>query len=122
MTRINVGIPPKNLPRELLIAEHREITRIPNAVKSGKAKIENIPKKFKLGTGHVKFFYTRLGYLKKRYEELYNECMNREYNVTDKSDAFSDLPECYMGDYTPTDEDKQLIIERIRSKGKFDVG
>lgn len=121
MTRINVGIPPKKLPRQLLIAEHREITRIPNAVKSGKAKIKNIPDKFKLGQGHVKFFYTKLGYLKKRYEELYKECVARNYNVTNKSDAFSSLPEECMGDYTPSDEDRQLIIERIKSKGKFDV-
>lgn len=26
-----------------------------------------------------------------------------------------------MGDYIPTDEDRQLVVERINSKGKFDV-
>ena len=60
MTRINVAIPVEELTREHLISEHREIKRIPNMIKSGRAKIKNIPPKFKLGPGHVKFFYDKL--------------------------------------------------------------
>ena len=33
MTRINVGILPKELSNKHLIAEHREIKRIPNCIK-----------------------------------------------------------------------------------------
>ena len=33
MTRINVGIPPAELTGKHLIAEHREIKRIPNCIK-----------------------------------------------------------------------------------------
>lgn len=119
MTRINVGIDPRELPDKLLIAEHREITRVPNVVASGKAKLENIPPRFTLGTGHVKFFYTRLAYLQKRYSLLLAECRRRGFQVTDKSSAFekkentSDL----FNDYQETIDDRQLIIERIRSKG-----
>jgi deoxyribonuclease (pyrimidine dimer) len=119
MTRINVGIAPAELPNKLLIAEHREITRIPNAIKTGRAKIKDIPQEFTLGAGHVKFFYTRLLFLKKRYSELYRECKAREFQVTDKSDSFLNLPEELTIDYEPTDKDRQLLIERIQSKGFF---
>ena len=60
MTRINAGIPPAELTNKHLIAEHREIKRIPNCIAKGKYKMEGIPDKFKLGTGHVKFFYNKL--------------------------------------------------------------
>ena len=63
MTRINVGIPPAELVNQHLIAEHREIKRIPNCIAKGKYNMDGIPDKFKLGTGHVKFFYNKLLYL-----------------------------------------------------------
>lgn len=117
MTRINVGIDPKELPNKLLLAEHREITRIPNAIKTNRAKIVDIPKEFTLGSGHVKFFYTKLIYLKKRYEALYQECVDRSFNVKDKSDSFNGLPQEVMFDYQPMQRDRELLIERITSKG-----
>lgn len=58
MTRINLGVPVRNLTDEHLLAEHREIKRIPNAylvaLRSG--SIDKVPKKFCLGRGHVLFF------------------------------------------------------------------
>ena len=74
MTRINVGIPVVELTRQHLIAEHREIKRVPNAIKNGRYSLHNQPNTFTLGKGHVKFFYTRLLYLQNRYEDLYDEC------------------------------------------------
>jgi deoxyribonuclease (pyrimidine dimer) len=91
MTRINVSIPPKELTNKHLIAEHREIKRIPNIVASGRAVLKNIPDEFKLGTGHVKFFYNKLEYLRKRYEELYQECLNRNFKVTYYGNAWDVL-------------------------------
>lgn len=117
MTRINVGIDPSELPDKLLIAEHREITRIPNAVHAKRAKMINLPKTFTLGKGHVKFFYDKMFYLEKRYKNLYAECRRRGFNVTDKKSAFYNLPEKCLHDYIPTMRDRQLIIERIQSKG-----
>lgn len=120
MTRINVGIEPQELPDKLLLAEHREITRIPNAIKSKRAKLAGIPEVFTLGSGHVKFFYTRLLYLKKRYDSLYQECLKRQFKVTDRSNSFSGLPADVMVDYIPTTRDRDLLIERIESRG-FDL-
>lgn len=112
-----MGIEPWELPKKLLLAEHREITRIPNTVKSGRAKIKNIPPTFRLGTGHVKFFYDKLLYLKKRYDSLYDECIVRELNITSKHDSFSGINIELMNDYQATPIDRQLLIDRIRSKG-----
>jgi hypothetical protein len=117
MTRINVGIRPIELPNKLLIAEHREITRIPNAVKSGRAIVKNIPPRFTLGTGHVKFFYDKLGYLARRYQSLYLECITRHFAVTNKLDSFNFLPANLFQDYTETEEDRAMLISRIHSKG-----
>ena len=118
MTRINVGVLPIELPSKLLLAEHREITRIPNAIKSGRANLsQSLPTKFTLNAGHVKFFYNRCLYLKNRYVALYNECIKRGFNVTNKLTAFEDLPQKALGDYKPDIEDRQLIIDRIESKG-----
>lgn len=117
MTRINLGIKASELPNKLLLAEHREIKRIPNTIKSGKAKIKDIPEKFTLGKGHVKFFYTRLGYLKKRYIELRQECLNRGFNITDYEDTFEGISEALFNDYDPSEYDRKLLIERIESKG-----
>lgn len=119
MTRINVGIDPKELPDKLLLAEHREITRIPNAIASGRFNLDGVPRRFTLGTGHVKFFYLKIAYLLSRYNMLYRECIRRGFNVTPKHNAFSPdrIPLDHFGQYTPTYNDRKLIRSRIESKG-----
>jgi deoxyribonuclease (pyrimidine dimer) len=118
MTRINVGIPPSELNDKHLIAEAREIKRVPNCVAKGRYNLNSQPKEFTLGKGHVSFFYSRLGYLKKRYEELYTECKKRGFNVQYYGDAWNNIPSHLMGDYTPSDTDRQLIRERISERLK----
>ena len=115
MTRINVGIHPQELPTKLLIAEHREITRIPNLVKH-KKYATNWPPMFTLGRGHVKFFYSRLRFLRRRYIALYEECMRRGLDVENKISAFDDIPPWLNNDYTPTLHDRELVLSRMREK------
>ena len=117
MTRINT-IPPQELCDKHLMAEIREITRIPNTIKSGKARIEGIPGTFRLGPGHVKFFYDKIRYLEKRYKQLYNECLYRGFNVQDNSGSFKGIPIELMNDWTPTHESVSLIKERLEEKFK----
>lgn len=116
ITRINAGIPVQDLSRQHLIAEHREITRIPNAIKAGRFSMNGQPAEFKLGQGHVKFFYDKLGYLKGRYMSLYLECRRRGYNVTNKMDAFVGIDPQYMGHYTPTPEAISIVKQRIKER------
>ena len=117
MTRINVRILPQELPDKLLLAELREICRIPRTIQSGRAKLDNIPKRFSLNKGHVKWFYDKNGYTLRRYKELRLEALKRGFNVQDFSDAWNDLPQHLMGDFSPTPEDRQLLIERITERG-----
>lgn len=116
MTRINAGIDPARLKDRQLLAEHREIKRIPNNIKNGKAIIKDIPPTFRLGTGHVKFFYDKLSFLRKRYVDLYIECIHRGFKVTNYMQAFLDLPLELMNDYNPTDECIEIITQRLTEK------
>lgn len=118
MTRINAGIAPKQLSNKHLIAEHREIKRIPNCISKGKFNLNGQPKEFTLGTGHVKFFYDKLLYLKNRYESLYEECIKRGFNVTYYGEAWNGVPSEFMNDYTPTDRDIKIIKQRILERTK----
>lgn len=113
MTRINAHIPPVNLCDQHLLAEHREIVRIPNTIKSGKAKIDKIPDTFKLGSGHVKFFYNKLLYLKNRYNILYDECVKRGFNVTNYSESFDDLDDILYNDWCGDIKSNNIVKERI---------
>lgn len=117
MTRVNVGILPKELSNQLLIAELREIKRIPNCIKSGRFNLKNVPEKFTLGTGHVSFFYNKIGYLKKRYKSLYEEAISRKLNVQDFSDSFEGISEKFMNDYSETETDRNILLKRFEEKG-----
>jgi len=116
MTRINVGIPPAELINQHLIAEHREIKRIPNCIAKGKYNMDGIPDKFKLGTGHVKFFYNKLLYLKNRYISLYNECVKRGFNVQNYISAWDNVPKELMNNYKVSAKDIKIIRERINER------
>tara|TARA_R110000782_G_scaffold25502_1_gene66242 strand:+ start:244 stop:630 length:387 start_codon:yes stop_codon:yes gene_type:complete len=116
MTRINVAIKPIELTDKHLMAEHREIKRIPNCVAKGRYNMKGQPSEFTLGTGHVKFFYDKLAYLKNRYESLYSECIKRGFNVQYYGNAWNNVPKEMMGDYSPTEHDRSIIIERINER------
>ena len=116
MTRINCGIPPAELTSKHLLAEHREIKRIPNVVRKRKIDVKQIPNQFKLGTGHVKFFYNKLFYLHKRYNEIHQECLQRGFKVTNFNSSFEDIPLYLYGDYTPTEKDKSIVRDRINQR------
>lgn len=117
MTRINAGIPPKELTDQHLLAEHREIKRMPAVFVKNLNPI-GIPKKFTLGTGHVKFFVDKGKYTLKRYKLLYAECIKRGFEVTDYShnwEVYEEHPD-YNKDYKETSEAVELLIERITER------
>jgi len=116
MTRINVGVKPIELTNKHLMAEHREVKRVPNCVAKGRYNLNNAPKEFTLGKGHISFFYSRLGYLKKRYEELYAECIRRKINVQYYGGAWDNVPKELMNDYEPQERDRQIIMKRIKER------
>jgi deoxyribonuclease (pyrimidine dimer) len=120
MTRINAGIKPIHLCNKHLLAEHREIKRIPNVLSNKPhllESIDDIPTEFTLGKGHVRFFYDKLGYLHSRYFAIYEECKRRGFNVEFYGEAF----DRYQGtrlynDYQPTLNGIILISARINER------
>jgi len=117
MTRINVGIPPAELVNQHLLAEHREIKRIPNCVAKGKYNMDGMPERFKLGTGHVKFFYNKGKYLSNRYDKLITEMKRRRMNP-DPSRKFKreQWPDEMYNDWQPNDHDKKIVELRIKQR------
>lgn len=114
MTRINSSINPIELCDAHLLAEHREIKRIPNTIKSGKAVIKNIPESFRLGAGHVKYYYNKLEYLHKRYKLLYLECKDRGFNVQNYNSCFENLPQHLYNDWTEDENTRKIVVEIIK--------
>lgn len=121
MTRINV-VHPTELCDQHLLAEHRELTRIPNTVVRGKFSLEGQPEDYKLGEGHVRFFFNRLGFLYDRYQLLHKECLRRGFNVTYRWPT-DPLPEELCKGYEPTVfalvANRERIAERMPAKFRF---
>lgn len=116
MTRINANIDPKNLIDQHLLAEYREMVRIPNAVNKDYAKaiaaIKNAPKSFKLGTGHVVFHYDKLQYLHKRFNAIKAELTKRNIQNNMEDDMFHNLPQDLYNDVDLTYAN-HIVMERI---------
>lgn len=117
MTRINSSINVKLLTDEHLLAEHREIKRLPAVYKKHIERSESfskLPNEFVLGAGHVLFFINKGQFTLARYLELYTECLNRGFKVEDYSQNWL----CYniLNDYIPTDKENTLLIERITDR------
>jgi deoxyribonuclease (pyrimidine dimer) len=123
MTRINAGIPPAELCDQHCNGEKFEITRIPNTILRGKAKTsqDNIPETFSLSTGHVKFFYNKILYLKKRYLALCQELKYRGFIVNIDTTPFDQIEKLHphlFNDWEETDEASQILRQRIDEKLK----
>ena len=122
MTRINI-VPPNELTDQHLIAEYREITMVPAALKrtllsKGGLRKNKISTHYTLNTGHVYFFYNKGKYLHRRYDELIREMRLRGFTADPKRvfpyEIFMDNG--LYEDWIPTIEDYKIIRERIRQK------
>lgn len=119
MTRVNSAIPVEHLTDEHLLAEHREIKRIPALFAKTNKAILRIPTKFCLGTGHVKFFFNKMSFIFDRYLALYYECKKRGFDIQYYGDNWFDSQKTlmpYWHGYSPTREEKKLLIERITER------
>ena len=120
MTRINI-INPNELTDQHLIAEYREIfmvgSSLQRSLKSKNWNPKDIPIKFTLNTGHVKFFYDKGKYLSNRYDMLREE-MKARGMTPDVTRVFKkeQWPDELWNDWTPTLEDYKLIRQRIEER------
>lgn len=121
MTRINSNLDPKTLKRMHLLAEIREITMIPAALRRSlrtrtiKDILASIPKKFTLNKGHVTFFFDKQTFLLDRFIQLADEMERRGYKP-DRSriNAFYGLPAEFYKSWIPTEEDNNIVRTRIK--------
>lgn len=125
MTRINVVLPSR-LSDKHLGAEYRELPRVFDLVRRAAARGERPsdprnPLEYKLGQGHVRFFYPRLGFIWARYRALCRECLarGRRVNYGNPEDLRHDIPQEWFGQWTPTPEAIRLNEARILERGGF---
>lgn len=122
MTRINL-VPPSDLSDAHLVAEYREIMRLPgnlNKSLNRKAKpfsMSEIPDSYTLGSGHVKFFYDKMEFLDTRFKSLVVEMGRRGFKASfADTDVFKSCPSRFYNDYTPTTEEISINVSRIRER------
>ena len=120
MTRINI-VPPNELTDQHLIAEYREITMVPAALKrtllsKGGLRKNKISTHYTLNTGHVYFFYNKGKYLHNRYDKLVREMRNRGFSPSnDRPFPFQVFNDNGLyNDWKPTMEDYKVIRERMK--------
>lgn len=113
MTRINTIDVPWLTDQHLLV-EYREITRISNVARPLTPAEEAEITSYRLGAGHMKFFYDKGIFLYERCEDLYRECVARGFNVQRKIYTLHD--EGLNNDWHPTAEDHAISRTRLEEK------
>lgn len=120
MTRINI-IPVKKISNKQLMAEYHESIRVFSYVLKSKKIPEDIPSRYCLGKGHVKFFFNKIPYLLNRYKEINKELINRGYclnnetflkNLEKGKLALQKYPEIQVSNWVPSLE--EMVINQAR--------
>jgi deoxyribonuclease (pyrimidine dimer) len=113
MTRINT-IDVRFLTDQHLRAEYLEYMFAVDVIyKSFRSrKLDGIPAKYVLGTGHILFFKDKLLYLKNRHERIKEELRHRGFRLNLTLD-FRDLPTFLFNDWMPSLEDIITNFDRV---------
>lgn len=118
MTRINI-VSVKEISNKQLMAEYHESIRVFSYVLKSKKIPEDIPTRYCLGKGHVKFFFNKIPYLLKRYKEINKEltsrgqCLNNETflkNLEKGKLALQKYPEIQRNNWIPSHE--EMVINQ----------
>ena len=124
MTRINAAIKPFELTDQHLFAEYREIMRIPSVLKKrveSKHKMNDIPMKFTLNAGHVKFFLNKGEYIYKRFFQIIEELEKRGINFSIREPESFEFyktsdSKTYFNDWEETDIARYLLLDRLNDR------
>lgn len=113
MTRINV-IPPQQLCDQHLLAEYRELPRAFTLSKNNPKA--HIPPTYRLGPGHVTFFYDKLRWLRNRHRSITEELTRRGF-IVKMTEPLPTLEDVSENDWMPSKEsikiNKMRILERL---------
>lgn len=122
MTRINV-VDPETLTNKHLLAEYRELPRIFGYVKKLQEKgltpsDVDIPDRYVLGKGHVKFFTNKCSFLVQRQKRIIKELSRRGYTLsyTNVESMVDGIKKEWNNEYYPTDEDIKINVGRIEDR------
>ena len=119
MTRINL-VHPSELSRQHLLAETHEITRVFALARKAQYGMHHVkqPEVYTLGTGHVKYFYNRLGFITERYSLLCDELRARGYNCNQipKEELHKGIESNMFFGYSPTEQALAINRERIKER------
>lgn len=119
MTRINL-VPVEELIDKHLIAEYRELPRIFKLAR----ECYPFPKKYCLGTGHMRFFYNKLLFLYKRQVLITNEMQRRGFTTNYKPETLKELntDKVLWNDWVPTTEEIQINKDRLEQRKREILG
>lgn len=111
-------MPVQELTDEHLRGEYKELPRVFTYVRTGKADLKDIPLSYRMGKGHVKFFYNKLLYLVLRFNDLIDEMEARGFNLNEElyNKILNDAMQCpkeLLNNWTPTKEALTINRERI---------
>lgn len=113
MTRINC-VPPNELTNKHLVAEYRELPRVRHAYPRKTAP--TIPATYRMGKGHVTFFYNKGQWLVKRHDALIHEMRNRNFTVNMPPLNLDHWPIECMQDWQPNATDLQTNRQRLSKR------
>jgi deoxyribonuclease (pyrimidine dimer) len=115
MTRINL-VPVEELSDQHLMAEYRELPRMASFAEKTVKKVKDIPKLFKLNTGHMVFFLNKGTYLEDRHKEIVAELKHRGFNLTIKEPFKMNRRFLQDDEWKPTYPEIQVSRQRIQEK------
>lgn len=106
-----------------LIAERNELRFIPPLLskkykKQGMKLVNDIPKDYCLGKGHMNFWLDKMLYLENRYNDITNEMLSRNFKPSQYITFDTTLAKSiglYL-DWIPKEEDYYIIAKRIKEK------
>lgn len=113
MARVNVGVNPKYLSDQHLMAEAVEILMVVGSLKKQKFTLKKpTPKYFKLGTGHIRFFWDKILFLHRRLNLIKKEIELRGMQSNHQINL-AEIPPQFINDWSPSENDLSLLKERI---------
>jgi deoxyribonuclease (pyrimidine dimer) len=118
MTRINT-LRPEYLADQHLLAEYRELPRVFDLalrwMERTDCDVEALPGTYRLGKGHVMFFYDKLDWCSARLQAIIEECLRRGFDIQ-HTEVPEDLPEDLCCHWNPTEVDLSINLSRLCDK------
>lgn len=104
------------------MAEYRELPRLFKLMRAYHDRGgvgDDLPPTYRLGRGHVMFFYDKGGYLVRRQTHLIREMKRRGYRpqFDNPIELAHGIPDHLMKRWRPTEADQLINIARINDRG-----